>query len=688
MKKTILFLLALLMTFALLPAAYAETTTTVLMYMCGTDLQSACVEDMYEMCTGNYSDQITVAVQAGGATEWDDSDLTPNALTRFTIADGGFYDLEVLDWASMGEQQTLVDFLKWGVSYHPADRYMLVLWNHGGGAASGVCFDETADYDSLTLHELNDALYQFTQSRPGFRFDVIGFDACLMATYETAAHMRYYADYMVASEKLEPGIGWNYDGWLSALSDQPDMDSQSLAVAVADAYMEAAIADNPDDYLSMSVVYLPAMDAVVQQMENYAAYLTQALDSGELATFSRARQRMYAFGEFSDASSDMVDMAALLAATRSMAPQTASALESAYQKAVRYNVGTETFDYLTGLSVYFPIGEFETETYACAETYPNYTQFVQGYTALRAGGDYVFTAQAPQQLNAGNVEEAFAGNVVSSSVSPAGVYVAQEETPEEWEDVTADLPPVTSLWSGLLEQAVVGEITPEETESGGFWSWLDSWGSSTDSDAVYACSMQLSEDELNNLSLVEGLLYMDASDEEDTVYVELGAMQNAGVNWETGEIVSNFDGCWPMLDDQLVVLYDQLVNGGMRRSIIPVKCNGKEGYLLVIRKSAEADWSIVGFTRGYDEQGLPVRGSTPLKAGDEIIPTYPMVYEDEDGEMQEDTFDGDPIIVGEEGTIEFGFYSLEGSESSYLYCFQLTDIYGETQWSEFISFEL
>ena len=100
MKKTILFLLALRMTFALLPAAYAETTTTVLMYMCGTDLQSACVEDMYEMCTGNYSDQITVAVQAGGATEWDDSDLTPNALNRFTIADGGFYDLEVLDWAS------------------------------------------------------------------------------------------------------------------------------------------------------------------------------------------------------------------------------------------------------------------------------------------------------------------------------------------------------------------------------------------------------------------------------------------------------------------------------------------------------------------------------------------------------------------------------------------------------------
>ena len=54
-------------------------------------------------------------------------------------------------------------------------------------------------------------------------------------------------------------------------------------------------------------------------------------------------------------------------------------------------------------------------------------------------------------------------------------------------------------------------------------------------------------------------------------------MQNAGINWQTGEIVSQFDGTWPMLDEQLVVLYDQLVNGGIRRSIIPVRRNGEEG---------------------------------------------------------------------------------------------------------------
>ena len=49
--------------------------------------------------------------------------------------------------------------------------------------------------------------------------------------------------------------------------------------------------------------------------------------------------------------------------------------------------------------------------------------------------------------------------------------------------------------------------------------------------------MTLTQDELANLSLVEGLLYLDASDEEDTILIELGAMQNAGIDWTTGDIL-------------------------------------------------------------------------------------------------------------------------------------------------------
>ena len=50
---------------------------------------------------------------------------------------------------------------------------------------------------------------------------------------------------------------------------------------------------------------------------------------------------------------------ALIDGTRTIAPQTADVLQTAYERVVRYNVGTRKFDYLTGMSVYFPSGSYE-----------------------------------------------------------------------------------------------------------------------------------------------------------------------------------------------------------------------------------------------------------------------------------------------------------------------------------------
>lgn len=658
-----------------LPTACAATPTmSILMYMCGTDLQSDCVNDLYEMCAAEIPDNVTVVVQAGGASQWDDSRLRANRINRFTIADYDFSDVEVCAWQNMGAQETLEDYLDWAVSTYPADRYMLVFWNHGGGSNSGVCFDETADYDGLTIHEINDALYNFTEANPDFHLDVIGFDACLMATYEMAAHMQYYADFMVASEELEPGLGWNY-AWLDALGENPALDAQGIGVAIADAYMEACLDENPDDYLSMSVLYLPAMEYLVSTMETYAAYLSQALDAGQLSTFSRARQRMYAFGDFNDATSDMVDMMALIDGTRTIAPQTADVLQTAYERVVRYNVGTRKFDYLTGMSVYFPSGSYDGD--GCQETIPNMAEFTRGYAELRSGGNYVFSAQVPQQLSSGG---AFTGNLMDAVFSPASTFTASE-APLSADTSAVDLPDVAPTFTSMNDAFFSGFLVPDDSDA-------DDWLDADFSDEVYACSMTLSQDELNNLSMVEGLLYLDGSDDEDTFYIEMGAMQNAAIDWESGEIISQFDGTWPMLDEQMVMMYDQLVNGGMRRSVIPVRCNDVEGYLLVMRRGFDSDWTIVGFTQGYDDAGLPVRGSTPLTEGDVVTPIYNVLYEDEDGELQEMTMDGDPIVAGKDGFIDFGFYSLEGSDATYLYCFCLTDIYGEIQLSDFISFEL
>ena len=279
--KPLLFAVLLGLLMFGLSCAQAQTTT-VMMYMCGTDLQEDCVRDMYEMCSVNLPEDVNVVVQAGGASVWADSELTPYALNRFIIRDGAFGNLETLPGDSMGDGKTLQHFLEWAVPSYPADRYILVLWDHGGGSDQGMCFDETANDDGMTIHEIYEALYNFQEANEGFRLDILGCDACLMATYEMAAHMSYYADYLVASEELEPWLGWNYSGWLSALAQNPDMDSQSISVAIADAYMEACMQDNPNSFYSQSVIYLPAMDKLTQYLESYAAYLNEALANGQI----------------------------------------------------------------------------------------------------------------------------------------------------------------------------------------------------------------------------------------------------------------------------------------------------------------------------------------------------------------------------------------------------------------------
>ena len=75
----------------------------------------------------------------------------------------------------------------------------------------------------MTLDEIHSAL-----TKADVDFDFIGFDACLMATYETAVMLEQHADYMIASEETEPGIGWYYTGWINALSSNTSINTAEL----------------------------------------------------------------------------------------------------------------------------------------------------------------------------------------------------------------------------------------------------------------------------------------------------------------------------------------------------------------------------------------------------------------------------------------------------------------------------
>lgn len=198
-------------------------TWTIFVYMCGSDLESdggLATMDLQEMIAGAQSDKVKFVVQTGGANAWD-NDLVDDALTqRFVIDNQNMEEVEAAEGANMGSAKTLAEFLDWGVSAYPAEKMGLVFWNHGGGSITGVCFDEQNESDSLSLLEIENALTSvYPKMTDAFEF--IGFDACLMGTVETGNMLAPHARYMVASEELEPGYGWDYTSIVWAILLDP-----------------------------------------------------------------------------------------------------------------------------------------------------------------------------------------------------------------------------------------------------------------------------------------------------------------------------------------------------------------------------------------------------------------------------------------------------------------------------------
>jgi hypothetical protein len=128
-----------------------------------------------------------------------------------------------------------------------------------------------------------------------------------------AAMLSYYdIDYYIASEELEPGIGWHYTSWLEKLGKQPDMTAEELCGCIVDNYMEAGLKETPDDYLTLSVISLHEMGNLQEAVEKLASTMLGELQQGNVADLRRERSRMYSFGSYVDGSWDMVDMGAML----------------------------------------------------------------------------------------------------------------------------------------------------------------------------------------------------------------------------------------------------------------------------------------------------------------------------------------------------------------------------------------
>ena len=135
------------------------------------------------------------------------------------------------DTANMDDEESLTLFLDYISDTYPnPEQSFLTFWDHGNtykGFGGDTNFKKTDPYTVLSMDEITRA---FQNSQPGV-FDLIGFDACLMASVEVAKVIEPFADYMIASEELEPGHGWLWSTVIQYYAEQDSiLDAGKLMV--------------------------------------------------------------------------------------------------------------------------------------------------------------------------------------------------------------------------------------------------------------------------------------------------------------------------------------------------------------------------------------------------------------------------------------------------------------------------
>ena len=630
-----------------------EGTWTIFVYLCGSDLESGggCASrDMIEMAEGTENGGMKFVVQTGGASDWAWEDADPGKLSRFVIQNGEIEHVEDAPLASMGESSTLADFLKWGVKNYPAANMGMILWDHGGGSIAGVCFDELFNNDSLSLGEIDSALSDvYGEMTDNFEF--MGFDACLMGAIECAHVLANYANYMYASEEVEPGSGWDYVTIGSFLSENGDADGAQLGKVTCDSFYESCAAEGEEADCTLSVIDLSALDSFLEEFNNFAVKLYENTDGKDntemLSKVARAINSSANYGGNTpnEGYTNMVDLGDMIKNAGSVFGDDSDAA-SVLDSIVVYMRNGKNKQGATGLSTYYPLqieGSEELSTFGSSAISPYYFDFV--------------SRAAYANANSGNTDGYSDSEYLdlwqSSQTQDAGEVTAFDDAYD--------------YYDSFEQTGHSGNITfdrePSFDENGNF-------------------SFRLSEEGIMNALEIEGNVFM--LDREENCLVEYGVTADLNIDWDTGEVKDNFDGYWFSLPDgQNLTVEIQSQEDGYDIYAAPVMLNGERTNLLFIHDYEAGEAYIYAVWDGISDSGAAARNMKKLKNGDVIIPISDAVSL-EQGNDEEIVYEGEEYIYN--GNDELIYALMPDGE--YAFSYTIYDIYGDYYDTENVSFTI
>lgn len=265
----------------------------------------------------------------------------------------------------MGSPQTLQDFVQWGVKAFPAEKYCLILWNHGAGWRSrsaakpdpirrGISYDDAKGTHIDTI-ELPNAI------NIGRKWDILCYDASLMQMLEVAYEVRNKATYIVGSEESPPGAGYRYDRLMGNLVGSPGQDPLTFSRFIANDTLSSY---GTSSDITQSVLDASRIEAVATAVNQLGSALTTAQGQWGSQIAAARRQSEY-FGDNGEVNytlykdlGDFLNKLAPASGTPSVNDpgviSAAASVRSALNQAVLANAHGNNHPNANGLSIYIP----------------------------------------------------------------------------------------------------------------------------------------------------------------------------------------------------------------------------------------------------------------------------------------------------------------------------------------------
>jgi len=564
----------------------------------------------------------------------------------------------------MTDPSTLTNFIKWSTKNYPANRNQLIFWDHGGGSISGFGYDEKfKSSGSMNLAEINQAL-----KNSKVTFDFVGFDACLMATLENALMLTPYADYMIASEETEPGVGWYYTDWLTALGENTSMPTVEIGKNIVDDFVDTCASKCRGQKTTLSVVDLAELEATVpEEFKAFSKSASELIQDNEYQTVSDAR---YNTREF--ATSNAIDQVDLVHLAQNMGTEEGEDLAEALLGAVKYNRTSSNMTNAYGLSIYFPYKKVSTvdqavDTYEAIGMDEEYMRCIQEFASLEVGG------------------QTATGGSSSPIPSLMGTLLGGGSSSGSSSDMIAE------MLGGFLS-GQIGNIVGLDRSNTGF---MEESGMDTEAMAEYLSEnyfdasalvwnknekgkrvLELSEKQWSLVHSLELNMFYD----DGEGYVDLG-FDNVFEFDEKGRLIGDTDRTWLAINGQPVAYYyEDTVDDGENYTItgrVPVLLNGERANLILVFDNENPYGYIAGARTEYveGETETVAKGMEELQVGDTL--DFICDYYSYDGEFI------DSYFLGEQMTVTAGMLisNVDVGEGDVKVTYRFTDIYNQQYWT-------